>query len=103
MPSGRLTLPNMLSKPLVFTALAACSLPSASTANQPERPLEPPVVEQGENQHFCCSEVHLDTKRKIGTGDDCVAIAKENINACNAVLYCPSLYTKSDGVVTCTQ
>jgi hypothetical protein len=38
---------------------------------------------------------------KTFTGEGCVAIAKENINSCNAVLHCEGKWTKQDGVATC--
>jgi hypothetical protein len=80
-------------KPIIATILAACSV-AASPDN-----IEPPVLEEGEDQHFCCSWVDMDSK--TGEGEGCVAIAKESINSCNGVLYCDGKWQKLDGKVKC--
>jgi hypothetical protein len=84
----------MLTKPLLLAILAVCGAHSGPD-NQPVKP--PDIDEGGEDQHFCCNDVDA---AKF-TGDGCVAIAKENINSCNAVLYCPGKWAKKDGKVTC--
>jgi hypothetical protein len=89
----------MLTKPLLFALLAACG--GHSTATNPDNePIKPPDIEEsGEDQHFCCTDIDFDSK--TGEGEGCVAIAKENINNCNTVLYCEGRWHKKDGKVRC--
>ncbi|KIG18901.1 hypothetical protein DB30_07237 [Enhygromyxa salina] len=74
--------------------LAACGI----TTNPPDAPdeIEPPDDEQVE-QHFCCSSVDL----KNMTGENCVAINKEQINTCLSVLYCGNTWGKDNGTIAC--
>jgi hypothetical protein len=85
-------------KPVLLALLAACGVHSGSESAPDEQPLAPPDVDDAqEDQHFCCKSVNV----KNWTGEDCVTIPKESIDFCNAVLYCPGKWGKSDGIVTC--
>jgi hypothetical protein len=87
-------------RPIAFAILAACGVPSnmatiESPTEQPDK--KPPDDPALEDQHFCCTSVSL----KDFTGEGCTAVAKEAINSCPNVLYCPEGWAKSEGKVAC--
>lgn len=84
----------MLTKPLLFTIIAACGVLSGAAVPN-EQPEKRPPDEIQEGQHFCCTDVDK------FTGEGCVAISNENINSCDRVLYCSGNWIKKDGKVTC--
>jgi hypothetical protein len=57
-----------------------------------------PPPETEDKDYFCCHDV--DTANKSGEG--CITIGKNQIDACSTVLACHEGFTKKDGVVTCT-
>jgi hypothetical protein len=90
----------MFTKTILFAVLAACGV-QANGATSPDEPDEPDKLRPGddiqEEQHFCCHSV--DPKAK--TGDGCVTIGPNQIDACGEVLYCPGFWAKHDGKVFC--
>jgi hypothetical protein len=74
----------------ILTILVALSGPPDESERRPS-----PDVQEGQN--FCCNDVNANTL----TGEGCVAISIENINACSKVLYCGGDYVKIDGTVVC--
>jgi hypothetical protein len=82
-------------KLIIAAILTACGVQPSEVPHD----IDPPGCAKPaeEEQDFCCTSVDFKTK----TGDGCVAISKENINACSKVLHCPGFFTKDDGVVTC--
>jgi hypothetical protein len=82
---------RMSIKALLLSILAACN------TDPTERPANPPGTGEEDGQHFCCTTVDSGNK----SGEGCVGISKENINACSKVLYCSADWTKDDGVVRC--
>jgi hypothetical protein len=90
----------MIAKPLLLAFLAACGVTSSAATTEPptEHPDKQPPQDPGlEDQHFCCTSVSL----KDFTGEGCTAVAKEAINSCPNVLYCPEGWAKSEGKVAC--
>jgi hypothetical protein len=99
-PASRLTLIDMLTKPLLLAIIAACGV--SNSATQPEGPgdLEPPEADKpAEDQHFCCKSVDL----KNASGEDCFTLPKDGklIDLCAEVLYCSGDWGKSNGVTQC--
>ncbi len=89
-------------KKILLAFLTACSAPASAsdtaTTAPDEQPLAPPNdIDEPEDQHFCCQEVNVETK----SGENCITIPKESIDACAEVLFCPGFWAKHKGVVTC--
>jgi hypothetical protein len=97
-------LPSMFPKPLLFALLAAIGVHTGPEANpnpgnpgEQPIPIQPPTVDGGREQHFCCKVVDVDKR----TGEECVTISKKGIDSCAEVLFCPGFFAKHAGVVTC--
>lgn len=82
-------------KSILLTLLTACG--GSSTPEGPNERQPPETEDPTADQHFCCKSIDIKTK----TGQDCVSLSKDNIDDCNAVLYCSGFWGKQDGVVTC--
>ena len=89
----------MFTKPLLLAFLAACGIHSSTATTEPpaEQPDKPPPGPQVEDQHFCCQAVN----QKNLTGDGCITIGPNQIDACDKVLYCEGNWSKDDGHVVC--
>jgi hypothetical protein len=83
---------------MTATILASILATFAALSGPPdETERRPPPADVQEGQNFCCNEVNVNTL----TGEGCVSIGTENINACSKVLYCGGDYVKIDGTVVC--
>jgi hypothetical protein len=82
----------MLTKPLLLTILAACSVHSEPPD---EQPIAPP--DQKDHVYFCCQDVDP----KTFSGEGCLTIGEKEVDRCSTVLACSGNFTKKDGVVTC--
>ena len=86
---------------IIIAVLAACGVsPTQATDADPpaEQPDAPPESEiKPLDQHFCCQSVD----HKSLSGEGCVTIGPNQIDACSEVLYCEGNWTKSKGTVRC--
>ena len=90
----------MFTKIILFAVLAACGVPSTPSITEPPAELPdqlPPGDTKPLVQHFCCQSVD----HKTWSGDGCVTIGANQIDACTNVLYCPDKWTKEEGKVFC--
>jgi hypothetical protein len=79
----------------ILALLAALLAPPEAPEGPDDR--QPPGTSCEVGQNFCCNQVNVSTQ----SGDGCVAISTENINACSKVLSCGDVWVKIDGQVTC--
>jgi hypothetical protein len=87
----------MFTKTILFAVLAACAVQS-DQATAPDEPDKlPPQEDVPAEQHFCCQTVDPKTL----TGEGCVTIGPNQIDACSEVLYCEGNWAKHDGKVFC--
>jgi hypothetical protein len=88
----------MLTKPILLAFLVACGVNSSTATIESateQHDKKPP--DERTDQHFCCQSVDPESK----TGDDCIAIGPNQIDACANVLTCPGSWAKQDGKVVC--
>jgi hypothetical protein len=78
----------------ILALFASCGTPAGEPDDRRPTPPDPPEA------HFCCNDVGVNGSGQ-GTGDGCVMIGPETVNACNRVLTCGEQWIKRDGVVTC--
>ncbi len=90
----------MLTKIIMFAAIAACGVSSTPATAEPPPDYRPPSKPpQEEDAYFCCDSVNPQGK---GSGEGCEQILHTQVAGCSKVLHCTKGYTNDEGKVHCT-